>query len=105
MRLREELGSSYFGNGIALPHPINPISAETFVSVILLKNELEWDSDHNKVRLVMLVAIEKNNAKVFQLWNYLSKIIQEKTFVSRLMQQPTFENFKDNLAQLLEEYI
>lgn len=105
VRLREELGSSYFGNGIALPHPINPISAETFVSVILLKNELEWDSDHNKVRLVMLVAIEKNNAKVFQLWNYLSKIIQEKTFVSRLMQQPTFENFKDNLAQLLDEYI
>ena len=73
--------------------------------MILLKNELEWDSDHNKVRLVMLVAIEKNNAKVFQLWNYLSKIIQEKTFVSRLMQQPTFENFKDNLAQLLDEYI
>jgi lichenan operon transcriptional antiterminator len=46
------------------------------VSVILLRNELDWDSDGNKVRLVMLVAIEKNNAKVFQLWNYLAKIIQ-----------------------------
>lgn len=103
--LREELGSSYFGNGIALPHPINPISAETFVSVILLKNELEWDADHNKVRLVMLVAIEKNNAKVFQLWNYLSKIIQEKNFVNQLIKQPTFENFSENLAHLLEEYI
>lgn len=103
--LREELGSSYFGNSIALPHPINPISAETFVSVILLKNDLEWDTDHNKVRLVMLVVIEKNNAKVFQLWNYLSKIIQEKNFVERLVKEPTFENFKDNLVQLLDEYI
>nr|WP_321292308.1 BglG family transcription antiterminator [uncultured Trichococcus sp.] len=103
--LREELGSSYFGNGIALPHPINPISAETFVSVILLKNDLEWDMDHNKVRLVMLVVIEKNNAKVFQLWNYLSKIIQEKNFVERLVKEPTFENFKANLVQLLDEYI
>ncbi|MBU5581485.1 PRD domain-containing protein, partial [Enterococcus sp. S181_ASV_20] len=72
VELREEIGSSYFGNGIALPHPINPILAETFVSVILLKNELDWDSDGNKVHLVMLVAIEKNNAKVFQLWNYLA---------------------------------
>lgn len=103
--LREDFGSSYFGNQIALPHPINPISVETFVSVILLENELDWDTDHNKVRLVMLVAIEKNNAKVFQLWNYLSKIIQEKHFVDRLVEKPTFGNFKENLTRLLDEYI
>lgn len=105
VELREEIGSSYFGNGIALPHPINPILAETFVSVILLKNELDWDSDGNKVHLVMLVAIEKNNAKVFQLWNYLAKIIQEKGFVDRIIKNPTFENFRENLSQLLDEYI
>lgn len=103
--LREELGSSYFGNEIALPHPINPISVDTFVSVVLLKNDLSWDSDKNKVRLVMLVAIEKNNAKVFQLWNYLSKIIQEKNFVDHLRKEPNFEHFKKELAHLLEEYI
>lgn len=105
VELREEIGSSYFGNGIALPHPINPILAVTFVSVILLKNELDWDSDGNKVHLVMLVAIEKNNAKVFQLWNYLAKIIQEKGFVDRVIKNPTFENFRENLSQLLDEYI
>jgi lichenan operon transcriptional antiterminator len=105
VELREEIGSSYFGNGIALPHPINPILAETFVSVILLKNELDWDSDRNKVHMVMLVAIEKNNAKVFQLWNYLAKIIQEKGFVDRVIKNPTFENFRENLSQLLDEYI
>ena len=105
VELREEIGSSYFGNGIALPHPINPILAETFVSVILLKNELDCDSDGNKVHLVMLVAIEKNNAKVFQLWNYLAKIIQEKGFVDRVIKNPTFENFRENLSQLLDEYI
>lgn len=105
VELREEIGSSYFGNGIALPHPINPILAETFVSVILLKNELDWDSDGNKVHLVMLVTIEKNNAKVFQLWNYLAKIIQEKGFVDRVIKNPTFVNFRENLSQLLDEYI
>lgn len=88
-----------------MPHPINPILAETFVSVILLKNEMNWDSDGNRVRLVMLVAIEKNNAKVFQLWNYLAKIIQEKGFVDRVIKDPTFDNFRENLSQLLEEYI
>lgn len=105
VQLREELGSSYFGNKIALPHPINPLASQTFVSVVLLKNEIEWDADHNKVRLIMLVAIEKNNAKVFQLWNYLSKIIQEKSFVNQLLRNPTFENFRNLLSQLLGEYI
>lgn len=103
--LREDLGSSYFGNEIALPHPINPISVNTFVSVILAKNDLTWDSDENKVRLIMLVAIEKNNAKVFQLWNYLSKIIQEKSFVDELSRNPTFAHFQEKLGQVLEEYI
>lgn len=102
---REELGSSYFGNRIALPHPINPIMAETFVSVILLEDDVLWDADGNKVRLVMLVAIERNNAKVFQLWNYLATVIQDHHFVSRLLKEPTFENFKENLTQVLEGYI
>lgn len=105
VNLREELGSSFFGNRIALPHPINPISTETFVSVMLLKDELEWDTDGNRVQLVMLVAIEKNNAKVFQLWNYLAKIVQDKHFVERVAQEPNFANFQKQLAELLDEYI
>ena len=103
--LREELGSSYFGNEIALPHPINPISVNTFVSVILTTRALDWDSDQNKVRLILLVAIEKNNAKVFQLWNYLAKIIQEKDLVSQLKKKPTFEYFQEKLSIILSEYI
>ncbi|MGM0240640.1 BglG family transcription antiterminator [Enterococcus sp. AZ103] len=102
---REELGSCYFGNQIALPHPINPIMTETFVSVILLENDLVWDEEGNKVRLVMLVAIEKNNAKVFQLWNYLGKIIQDQNFVNRLLKNPSFDNFKENLSQILDGYV
>lgn len=105
VQLREELGSSFFGNGIALPHPINPIATETFIAVALLKKEVEWDSDNNKVRLVMLVVIEKNNAKVFQLWNYLSKIVQDISFTERLLENPSFENFQKELSNLLDKYI
>lgn len=105
IELREEHGSSYFGNNIAFPHPINPFTVDTFVSVILLKNRIDWDQDQNQVQLVMLVVIEKNNAKVFQLWNYLAKIIQEKGFIASLLAEPTFENFQIKLSQLLDDYI
>ncbi|AEA55272.1 BglG family transcription antiterminator [Lacticaseibacillus paracasei] len=102
VRLREELGSSYFGGTVALPHPVSPLPIATFVSVILLKQPINWDADGNKVDLIILVAIEKNNAKVFQLWNYLGKIIQDPTFVERLKKQPTFDYFIQELSQILD---
>ena len=102
VQLREKLGSSYFGNQVALPHPINPFSMSTLVSVAVVNNHLQWDEDRNQVNLVMLVIIEKNNAKVFQLWNYLGKVIQDPDFTNRILRTPTFENFKTELINLLE---
>ncbi|MDO4667470.1 MAG: PRD domain-containing protein [Streptococcus sp.] len=104
IELREELGSSYFKNQIALPHPINPIGADTFISVVLLEKPIKWDDD-NHIQLAMLVSIEKNNTKAFQLWNYLTAIIQDKELTKRLLEQPTFNEFKNNIANLLENYI
>lgn len=101
VRLREQLGSSFFSNTIAFPHPISPLSVSTFVSILLLKKPIQWD-DNNKVDLIILVSIEKNNVKAFQLWNYLSKIIQDKDFVEKLKKNPTFENFIKMFAEILD---
>lgn len=103
--LREDLGSSYFKNHIALPHPISPIGSSTFISVILLEKPIQWDEDQNDVQLAMLVSIEKNNAKAFQLWNYLSAIIQDKQLIDRVLQSPDFETLRENISYLLEGYI
>lgn len=102
VRLREQLGSSFFSNTIAFPHPISPISVSTFVSILLLKKPIQWDEDNNKVDLIILVSIEKNNSKAFQLWNYLSKIIQDKDFVEKLKKKPKFENFIEMFSEILD---
>lgn len=99
---REALGSSYFGGTIALPHPVTPLPIPTFVSVLLLKHPVKWDEDGNAVDLVILVAIEKNNAKIFQLWNYLGRIVHDTSFVKRLKKQPIFSTFTDQFSQLLD---
>lgn len=102
VRLREQLGSSFFSNTIAFPHPISPISVSTFVSILLLKKPIQWDEDNNKVDLIILVSIEKNNVKAFELWSYLSKIIQNKEFVKKLKKKPTFENFIAMFSEILD---
>lgn len=99
---REKMGSTFFGNSIAAPHPISPFSSETFVSVGVSPQNVEWDKDHNQVNLVILVCVGKNNPKAFQLWNYLSKLFADRHFAERLTPNPIYENFvkllKDTIA-------
>ncbi len=99
---REALGSTFFGNGIAAPHPIAAVSSDSFVCTVVLPQAIEWDDEHNMVNLVLLVCIGKNNAKAFQLWNYLSRLFADKCFVERLLAHPSYDNFisllKDSIS-------
>ncbi len=101
---REAMGSTFFGNGIAAPHPIFAVSSsDTFISIGISRQPITWDSSGNKVNLIMLVNVSKNNTKAFQIWNYLSKIFAYREFVSQLLQDPSYEHFlkllKDTIAE------
>lgn len=99
---RENMRSTFFGNGIAAPHPMSAISSDTFVCVGISQEQVEWDSSQNQVQLILLIGVGKNNAKAFQLWNYLSKLFADKRFVERLVPNPSYGNFlkllKDAIA-------
>lgn len=100
---REALGSTFFGNGIAAPHPISAVSSESFVAVAALPQAMEWDEDKNMVNLVLLVCIGKNNTKAFHLWNYLSTVFANRHFVDQLLISPSYDTFirllKDTIAE------
>lgn len=97
---RESIGSTYFGNGVAIPHPFIPMSDETFISVGVLSSPIDWDKQH-QVQLVMLVSIEKNNPKAFQLWNYLSDIVKNKDAINQLTRQKYFDGFVKQIRKVL----
>ena len=100
---REKLGSSFFGNTIAAPHPILAVSSDTFISVGILPQSVEWDQEGNRVSLVLLVSVGKNNPKAFQIWNYLSKIFADRTFTQRLLANPGYETFLRLLKDVIAE--
>lgn len=104
---REALGSTFFGNGIAVPHPISSVSSDTFISIGISPQPVEWDADGNKVNLVILVSVSKNNSKAFHIWNYLSKFFVYRDFVARLLLDPSYEHFlrllKDAIAEDFNE--
>ena len=92
IKAREQITSSYFGNAIAIPHPLTPFSDETFVSLGVLKKPIAWDKQHD-VRIVMLISIEKNNPKAFQFWYYMSTFIRNEELLTSFFKDPSYERF------------
>lgn len=90
---REEIGSTFFTKHIAMAHPVNSVSSDTFISVLLSKKAVTWDLDGNEANLIMLMHIGKNNPQAFQLWEYMAKIFADKTLVDKLLAKPDYENF------------
>lgn len=100
--LREEMSNTYFNNRIAFPHPAVPLSVESFVSTIILEDPIVWNEDLDKVKIVMLIAIERNNTKSFQLWNYLSGLTKDEMFSLRLRDIKHYDDFVKNLNISIE---
>lgn len=100
---RENISPTYFGNHIALPHPLVPISEETFVSVAILNKPINWDNNHT-VSIIMLISIEKNNPKAFQIWHYLSYLIRDEKILEKLLKIQSYDEFIDILTYNLKEF-
>lgn len=99
---REEQGDTYFGHYIAMPHPLTPTTNQSFVALGLLDEPIEW-GNNELAKLVILVSIEKNNPKAFQLWHYLSSLVTNKDMVLDLYNNLTYEKFISQLEFSLQD--
>ena len=99
---RENIGSTYFSKGIAVPHPMHAVSSDTFLVVYIIQKPVIWDEDGNEINVVILIHVGKNNPQAFQIWNYFSRIFSEKTLIKRLLRKPTYENFIELIKDVLE---
>lgn len=102
IEVREDISPTYFGNHIAVPHPLTPLSKDTFVSVAILDKPIRWDATH-MVQLIMLVSVEKNNPKAFQIWHYLSNLVRNDDTLDMILKNPTYEAFIQSLTTSLKD--
>ena len=75
-----------------MPHPLYPITAQTFIAGAVLDKPVAWTEDQ-KGRIVLLVSTEMNNPKAFQLWPYLSSLISSPQQIHEILRESTYENF------------
>ncbi|CUH95297.1 hypothetical protein P22_1367 [Propionispora sp. 2/2-37] len=61
---REEMSSTCFKNGIAIPHGLPSLVNESAVVFIKLNQYIEWDNHKNKVNLICLPAVKNDDISI-----------------------------------------
>ena len=81
---REELAPTAFGNFVAMPHPMQAVSQETYVSLGLLDNAVDWDG--NGVQAVFLVCMGTEHDDAYDtLYEQLMEVLVNEELIRLLV--------------------
>lgn len=91
---RESFSPTAFGNLVAIPHPIDPETDETFWSIVTLKKPILW---FNKpVQFVCLLNINKNgDLEVKPMYEILVQMLDNAKLVNELIKCKSFDELRN----------
>lgn len=96
---REELGHTDFGNHIAMPHPYQVITEETFVYVAILEKEIMWSC--HPVSLVFLTAISSREDKhLARFYEVTTTLFLQEEMVETIIREKEFGVLMQMLRQI-----
>ena len=98
LKKRESLGSTDFGENIALAHPFGITTKSTFLAVGILENPVFWGN--RNVSIVLVISVCNDNSQNLEgFYLYISKFMLNKSKVNKLLEKPTADNF----LEIIEE--
>ncbi|GIO24116.1 BglG family transcription antiterminator [Oceanobacillus sp. J11TS1] len=81
---RERLSPTSFGNLVAIPHPMTPLTSETLWALCTLKRPIDWGG--NRVQFVCLLSLGENKTPDLQrMYEYLIEIVENEQKVKQLI--------------------
>lgn len=84
---------------VALPHPNQVITKDTFISVVVLKKPILWN--RNKVRMVFLISIAREDSEKYKfLFEWLINLLSNSQAVKRIAEQGSYTALQQELLQL-----
>ncbi|MEI0530907.1 PRD domain-containing protein [Brachyspira pilosicoli] len=88
---RESLSETDFGNLVAIPHPFEIVTDETFVFVAILEKPIIWYK--NNVQVVFLISISnKKDDNLQKFYQYTVDFLLNEKNVIKLIENKNFEN-------------
>ena len=104
---REALGSTAFGNGIAIPHVRNPIlgqTGESAISLCFLKNPIDFDAVDGRPVTILFTLVTPNVKAHLHLLAKLAFLLRDQAFQA-LLHRPGTEVEIMTAVRALEETI
>jgi|SRR5690625_2918422 len=90
---REAQAPTSFGNLVALPHPLEPGTNQTFLSILTLEKPIDWGEKH--VQLVILLNVNRNKKDDLKpMFKSLVRLIDNKDAIYKLIESHTFEEIE-----------
>lgn len=97
---REACVPTTFGNGVAIPHPLEPVCDRTVVAVGLLDNPIDWSGQ--SVSVVILIAISHEDGESMRrLMSAIADFVTNPGDIARLLETRSRELFVARLNALL----
>lgn len=90
---REEMQSTRFDYILAMPHPLQAISQENFISVAIFDEGLQW-LNGGSVKLILYIGFTgKNREEITGIFDILSLISNNHSLIDDLIKVKSFEEF------------
>lgn len=99
VKTRELSAYTSFGNQVAMPHPSEAVSEETFVCVGILDRHIDWSG--TPVRAVFLVSVSNNKHKdLREFYRGMANLLTSKEAIEELVRDQSYSK----LLSLLDTY-
>lgn len=87
---REDFSPTSFGNMVAIPHPIEPQTEDTFWSIVTLQKPIQWGDKY--VQLIVQLNISKDvKDDLKRMYEILMELLDDKNMVREILQCKTYE--------------
>ncbi len=91
---RERSFTTAVGNGVAIPHPVDPTSEQMFLSIALLDEPLIWDDFGHEVCIVFLISFPNSDSvELDSFFHEFSALIANKELVDALALSHDWDSF------------
>src|SRR5699024_4459377 len=95
---REKYSPTSFGNLIAIPHPLESQTDDTFWSIVTLKNPIQWGN--KPVQFINLLNINRHQVDNLKpMYDVLKRLLDNRVLLQELLQCETYAAFKSTLIQ------
>ena len=97
---RERMSSTAIGDYVAIPHALSTESMTSNISVLILKEPVQWEDF--PVRVVFLLNIEQAKASLWEkLFLKLYEFIKEQNGLESLLKHKSYEKFLEEFTAVL----